>query len=87
MLIKTMAKTKEELRAEVDRVLNEVRPSLLAHGGGVELVDVDPAAGTVMVRLQGACIGCPLSDLTLKAGIQSALCDQIPEIKEVLSVD
>lgn len=59
---------------------------LQADGGDVELVDVDEETGQVKVRLTGACGGCPMSQLTLKMGIESELKKQIPEVKEVVSV-
>jgi len=73
-------------RDEVQKVLDRVRPMLQADGGDVELVDVDEETGQVKVRLTGACGGCPMSQLTLKMGIESELKKQIPEVKEVVSV-
>lgn len=76
------------MRDEIEQVLeDEVRPALARHGGSVELVDVDTDAGVVSVRMQGACRGCPLSALTLKAGIESLLCTTFPQIREVVAVD
>jgi Fe-S cluster biogenesis protein NfuA len=79
-------KTRDELMIEVDRVLDVVRQSLAMHAGNVELVDVDPGSGTVSVRLQGSCVGCPMSDLTLKAGIEDTLKMMVPEVSEVVAV-
>jgi Fe-S cluster biogenesis protein NfuA len=73
-------------KEEVQKVLDRVRPMLQADGGDVELVDVDEETGQVKVRLTGACGGCPMSQLTLKMGIESELKKQIPEVKEVVSV-
>jgi len=64
--------------------LNKIRPSLQADGGNVELVDVTD--GVIKVRLTGACGGCPMSQMTLKMGIERLLKKEIPEIKEVLAV-
>ncbi|HHN81098.1 MAG TPA: NifU family protein, partial [Methanomicrobia archaeon] len=58
-------------KQEVQKVLDRVRPMLQADGGDVELVDVDEGTGQVKVRLTGACGGCPMSQLTLKMGIES----------------
>jgi len=68
----------------VNKILDTVRPALMADGGNVELVDVED--GVVKVRLQGACVGCPMSQMTLKMGIEQTLRKQLPDIKEVLSV-
>ena len=72
--------TKENVKA----VLDEIRPSLQADGGDVELVNVKD--GTVSVRLVGACGGCPMSTMTLKMGIERLLKQKLPEVKEVVSV-
>ena len=74
-----------DIKQKVEEVLNEVRPMLAADGGGVELVDVTED-GKVSVKLSGACGGCPMSQLTLKMGIEKTLKQKIPEVKEVVSV-
>ncbi len=71
-------------REEVQGVLDKVRPMLQADGGDVELLDVED--GVVKVRLVGACGGCPMATMTLKRGIEAKLKEEIPEIKEVVSV-
>lgn len=73
------------MKEQVEKALEKVRPSLLADGGNVELVEVSED-GIVKVRLTGACRGCPMSQLTLKMGIEKTLKQAIPEIKEVQSV-
>jgi Fe-S cluster biogenesis protein NfuA len=65
-------------------VLDQIRPSLQADGGDVELMEVKD--GVVKVRLSGACGGCPMSTMTLKMGIERILKEKLPEIKEVVSV-
>jgi len=70
---------------KVEEVLNKIRPSLVADGGNVELVNVND--GTVEVRLTGACAGCPMSTMTLKMGIEQILKREIPEVEEVVAVD
>ena len=69
---------------KVKEVLDKVKPSLQADGGDVELVEVKD--GVVKVRLKGACAGCPMSQMTLKMGIEKILKEQIPEVKSVESV-
>jgi Fe-S cluster biogenesis protein NfuA len=73
-------------KEKVQDALNKVRPSLQADGGDVELVDVDEKGGLVKVRLQGACAGCPMSQMTLKMGIEKMLKQNIPEVQSVESV-
>ncbi|MEA3232913.1 MAG: NifU family protein [Thermodesulfobacteriota bacterium] len=72
------------MKKKVETALNEIRPMLQADGGDVELVEV--AGGVVKVRLQGACAGCPMSQMTLKNGIERILKERIPEIKSVEAV-
>lgn len=71
------------MKDKVEQVLDEIRPSLQNDGGDVELVDVDETEGIVKVKLTGACAGCPLSQLTLKSGIERLLKQKIPEVKAV----
>jgi len=72
------------MKEKVEKVLDKIRPSLMADGGNVELVDVED--GIVKVRLTGACGGCPMSQMTLKMGIERLIKQELPEIKEVESV-
>ena len=71
---------------KVKAALEEIRPMLQRDGGDVELVEVTPE-GTVKVWLVGACGHCPMSTMTLKSGIEARLKEQIPEVKEVVSVN
>ena len=72
------------MEEKVIEVLNKIRPRLQADGGDVELVEVKD--GKVKLRLTGACGACPMSQLTLKMGIESILKKEIPEVKEVIAV-
>jgi len=72
------------MKEKVEKVLNRIRPALQADGGDVELVDV--VDGVVSVRLKGACGGCPMSQMTLKMGIERLLKKEIPEVKSVVAV-
>ncbi len=72
------------MKEKVEKALEKIRPSLQADGGNIELVDV--ADGVVKVRLTGACGGCPMSQMTLKMGVERALKQQVPEVKRVESV-
>jgi Fe-S cluster biogenesis protein NfuA len=73
------------LKEKVQEALDRVRPSLQADGGDVVLVDVDDG-GVVKVRLTGACKGCPMSQMTLKMGIEKILKQNVPEVSRVESV-
>ena len=72
------------MKDQVQEVLNIIRPSLQADGGDVELVDVKD--GIVSVRLKGACVGCPMSTMTLKKGIERFLKEKLSSVKEVVAV-
>jgi Fe-S cluster biogenesis protein NfuA len=72
------------MKEKVEMALNKIRPALQADGGNIELVDV--IDGIVKVRLTGACGGCPMSQMTLKMGVEKALKQQVPEVKSVESV-
>lgn len=72
------------MREKIEVALAQIRPSLQADGGDVELVDVHD--GTVSLKLKGACSGCPMATMTLEHGIARVLKEQIPEVKEVIAV-
>lgn len=72
------------MKEQVEEVLKEIRPSLQADGGDIELIDVND--GVVKVRLMGACGSCPMSQMTLKMGVEKSLQEKIPEVKEVVAV-
>jgi Fe-S cluster biogenesis protein NfuA len=73
------------MKDQVQKALDIIRPSLQADGGDVELIDVS-TDGVVKVKLTGACHGCPMSQMTLKMGIEKIIKKQVPEIKEIISV-
>ena len=73
------------MKERVEAALNKVRPSLQADGGDVQLIEVTDT-GIVKVKLMGACGGCPMSQMTLKMGIERILKQEVPEVKEVISV-
>jgi Fe-S cluster biogenesis protein NfuA len=71
------------MKEKVEKSLDKIRPTLMADGGNVELVEVKD--DVVKVKLTGACGGCPMSQMTLKTGIERHLKNEIPEIKEVVA--
>ena len=73
------------MKEKIEASLGRIRPALKADGGDVELVDVTDD-GVVKVRLTGACGSCPMSQMTLKQGIERHLKREVPEMKEVVSV-
>ena len=73
------------LKEKVEDALNKVRPSLQADGGDIQLIDVDED-GVVKVKLQGACAGCPMSQMTLKMGVEKVLKQNVPEVDRVETV-
>ena len=79
--VKIMSETIEK---KVKRALDEIRPSIQADGGDIELVSVKE--GIVNVRLQGHCVGCPMSAMTLKQGVETHLKKRVPEIVKVEAV-
>jgi len=73
----------DDLTKKVEASLNKIRPALEADGGNVELVGITD--GIVKVKLVGRCAGCPMSQMTLKNGIERVLKHEIPEVKQVIS--
>jgi Fe-S cluster biogenesis protein NfuA len=72
------------MKEKVQSVIDRIRPALQADGGDVELVDVQD--GVVKLRLKGACVGCPMSEMTLRSGIERLLRQEVPDLKQVESV-
>lgn len=73
------------MKEEVQKAIDIIRPSLQADGGDVELVDVSED-GIVKLRLTGACHGCPMSQMTLKMGIEKVIKQKVPGVKEIIAV-
>lgn len=78
--------TDSGLKGRVGRVIEAIRPAVQSDGGDVELVEVTPD-GVVRIRLHGACVGCPSSQLTLKIGIEQNLKLHVPEVSQVEAVN
>jgi Fe-S cluster biogenesis protein NfuA len=75
----------DAIREKVQAALDKVRPYLQGDGGDVELVDIT-VDGVVRVRLTGACKGCPMSQQTLKGGVERMVLKEVPEVKRVEAV-
>ena len=73
------------MKEKVLEVINDLRPVLMNDGGNIEFVKIED--NILYVRLQGACIGCPMKEFTLKDGIEKTVLEKVPEIKEVRLVD
>jgi Fe-S cluster biogenesis protein NfuA len=73
------------MREKVEEALNKIRPMLMADGGNVDLVDVSED-GVVKLKMTGSCGCCPMSQMTLKMGIEKILKQAVPEIKEVIAI-
>ncbi|MCK4540486.1 NifU family protein [Candidatus Parcubacteria bacterium] len=71
---------------KIKKALNKVRPGMQADGGDVEFIKWDEKQGQVQVRLAGMCVGCPMSQITLKEGIEAEIKKVVPEVKEVVAV-
>ncbi|KON32478.1 nitrogen fixation protein NifU [miscellaneous Crenarchaeota group-1 archaeon SG8-32-3] len=74
----------ESLEKRVEAALAEIKPQIQADGGDIDLVAIEN--NIVKVRLRGACVGCPMSALTLKAGVERAIKQKVPEIQSVEAV-
>ena len=74
------------MKERVAEALEFVRPALQNDGGDIELIDVDEATGVVTVKLVGACGGCPMSQMTLKNGVERILKEAVPEVVSVEAV-
>lgn len=75
----------QEIEKKIKDALDEVRPHLQMDGGDVEFISFDNATGELKVRLQGACHGCAMSQMTLQNGIGAVIKEKIPEVKDLVS--
>lgn len=76
----------EDIRSRVETALEKIRPYLVADGGNIVLVEITDN-NVVKVELTGACLGCPFSMQTLKAGVEMAVKKEVPEITEVIDIN
>ena len=80
-----MSEQQASVKDRVGQIIDAIRPAIQMDGGDVELVDVDDE-GVVSVRLHGACVGCPASQMTLKMGIERNVIEKVPEVTSVVCV-
>ena len=89
-MTKKAATTKavDDLEAQVDRALEEIRPYIHSHGGEVNVLEITPE-GVARLQMIGSCNGCPMSMLTMKLGIERLLAEKVPQLKgaEAVFVD
>ncbi len=78
--------TSEELKIKVELALEEIRPFLQSDGGDISLVSIDNDT-TVKVKLEGACVGCSVNQMTLKSGVEMTIKKYAPQIEEVLNIE
>lgn len=78
--------SRSDATERIEDVLDAVRPAIRADGGDIELIAFDPNEGRVRLRMVGACHACPMSMMTLRAGIEQRLRMQVPEVRTVEAV-
>ena len=77
--------TSEEIKLNVEKALDEIRPFLESDGGNISLIDIEDDKH-VKVRLEGACISCSVNQMTLKAGVETTIKKYVPQIETVVNV-
>lgn len=79
--------TSEEVRFNVERALEEIRPFLKNDGGDISLISIENDDRLVKVQLQGACVGCSVNTMTLKSGVEMTIKRYVPQIEKVLNIE
>ena len=77
--------TSDELRTNVEKALEEIRPFLQSDGGDISLVSIENES-SVKVRLEGACVSCSVNQMTLKSGVEMTIKKYAPQIEEVINL-
>ena len=78
--------TSEEIRSNVERALEEIRPFLRSDGGDISLISIEDDR-VVKVQLEGACVGCSVNTMTLKSGVEMTIKRYVPQIEKVMSIE
>nr|WP_321221817.1 NifU family protein [uncultured Psychroserpens sp.] len=76
----------EELRVNVEKALDEIRPFLQSDGGDISLLSIENDT-LVKVQLQGACVGCSVNQMTLKSGVEMTIKKYAPQIEQVINIE
>ncbi len=82
-----MQMTSEEIKNNVQKALDEIRPFLQSDGGDIRLVGIENDDTLVKVQLEGACVGCSVNQMTLKSGVEMTIKKYVPQIEKVISID
>lgn len=72
---------------EIKQALEKIRPAMLSDGGDLEFVSFDEGSGVLSVRFLGSCAGCPFAQMTLKQGVEKAVREAVPAVREVILAD
>ncbi len=78
--------TTEELRLNVEKALDEIRPFLQSDGGDISLLSIEDGK-VVKVQLEGACVGCSVNQMTLKSGVEMTIKKYAPQIEQVINIE
>ncbi len=78
--------TSEEVKINVEKALEEIRPFLQSDGGDISLISIDDNK-SVKVKLEGACVGCSVNQMTLKSGVEMTIKKYVPQIEEVINIE
>jgi len=78
--------TSEEIRLNVEKALDEIRPFLQSDGGDISLVSIEDGK-LVKVQLEGACVGCHVNQMTLKSGVEMTIKKYVPQIEQVVNIE
>jgi Fe-S cluster biogenesis protein NfuA len=79
--------TSEEIKNNVEKALDEIRPFLQSDGGDIRLVGIENDNTLVKVQLEGACVGCSVNQMTLKSGVEMTIKKHVPQIEKVINID
>ena len=79
--------TSEEVKFNVEKALEEIRPFLQSDGGDISLLSIEDNDTLVKVQLQGACVGCSVNQMTLKSGVEMTIKKYVPQIEKVVNID
>lgn len=77
----------EELRINIEKALDEIRPFLQSDGGDISLLSIENDNKLVKVQLQGACVGCSVNQMTLKSGVEMTIKKYAPQVEQVINIE